>query len=155
MTFPDLLSNLLSLPLMWGVALFSIIVHEGAHLIVARLCGMKVSEVHVCSGPRWSWQWGSTSVKIGLAPSSVGHIMIPALNSAKHWQQALIYLAGPLAQTAIITPLCLSLYMTAPPFLGYTAAAYAIHYIVVNVNSALSSGQDLYEFGRCVWRAIR
>jgi membrane-associated protease RseP (regulator of RpoE activity) len=87
-----------------------IVIHEAAHLGMAKWFGIKVEEFFVGFGPRlWSFRWGETEYGIKAIPAG-GYVKIAGMNPYQEtpeeelprtfgakpsWQRALVIAAGP------------------------------------------------------------
>ncbi len=105
--------------------IFVIVVHEAAHLGVAKAFGIKVTEFFVGFGPRiWSTKRGETEVGFKWIPAG-GYVKIagmspyeeiapedlPRTYGAKpRWQRALVIVAGP-ATHFVLAFLCFALWL--------------------------------------------
>jgi membrane-associated protease RseP (regulator of RpoE activity) len=81
----------------------SIALHEGAHLLVARACGARISQYFIGFGPRlWQRNVRGTEVSLRLLPFAGGAVEIHPDDEDKvsHRSWVAIALAGPLANIA-------------------------------------------------------
>lgn len=81
----------------------SIALHEGAHLVVAQLCGARIRQYFIGFGPRlWQRQVGGTEVSLRLLPFAGGAVEIHPDDEdhVSHRSWVAIALAGPLANIA-------------------------------------------------------
>lgn len=81
----------------------SIALHEGAHLLVARLCGARISQYFIGFGPRlWQRRIRGTEVSLRLLPFAGGAVEIHPDDEANvsHRSWIAIAMAGPLANIA-------------------------------------------------------
>jgi membrane-associated protease RseP (regulator of RpoE activity) len=105
--------------------IFVIVVHEAAHLGVAKAFGIKVTEFFVGFGPRiWSTKRGETEVGFKWIPAG-GYVKIAGMNpyeevasedlprtygAKPRWQRALVIVAGP-ATHFVLAFLCFALWL--------------------------------------------
>ena len=81
----------------------SIALHEGAHLLVARACGARISQYFIGFGPRlWQRRIRGTEVSLRLLPFAGGAVEIHPEDEDRvsHRAWVAIALAGPLANIA-------------------------------------------------------
>jgi regulator of sigma E protease len=128
-----------------------IVLHEGGHFLVARLCGMKVERFSIGFGPALiGFKWAGTTFQIAAIPLG-GFVQITGLNpneefdrsdpyvypNRPRWMRLLTILAGPVANyiTAFVLILGVLLTVGMPsktqkiiePVAGKPAAAAGLH----------------------------
>ena len=145
-----------------------IVVHEGGHFIVARLCKMRVDKFSLGFGPAlWKWQRGDTQFQISPIPFG-GYVQINGMLIAEEiddddpfaypnrpvWQRFLTIFAGPGTNYLFAIVLALILYSIAGVETGTswyevraTSEGYDAHGKLMVGDRLLSiNGEPIYHF---------